>query len=71
MSLVNRTKLRKDVLDYLDTYTPVRIEAAKEFLSKLENQKIDFNALWARVMEGNQTWFKKGNMNWYSYDYWR
>ena len=59
MPIVNREKIRPDVLKLFDNIEKVQMKGVYEFLSREENRGVDFQALYSRVMEGNELFFKK------------
>ncbi|MHA1729431.1 MAG: alpha/beta hydrolase [Promethearchaeota archaeon] len=67
--LLDRTKIRRDILNILDEEVPVRLDALKEFLGKKENHLIEFRPLWNKVMDGNMRWYREGNLDWYKEDF--
>ena len=63
MSILNRTKIRPDVLKLMDELQKDQMMGISEFLQRKENQGIDFQALWKKVMYGNALFFKNKGVN--------
>ncbi len=63
MTILNRSKIRPDVLKIMDAYLGIQQQVITKFLKKEENKGVDFQALWQKVMEGNERFFKGENMN--------
>ncbi len=59
MPIMNKSKIRPDVLKIVDELQKVQIEGISEFLGLEENQGLDFQALWKKVMYGNTLFFQK------------
>jgi acetyl esterase/lipase len=53
-SRISRLAIRQLIDDLQD----LRDQAAREFFAAAENKVVDFPALWARVMDGNERWFR-------------
>ncbi|MHA1362961.1 MAG: alpha/beta hydrolase [Candidatus Freyarchaeota archaeon] len=60
MPILNRSKIRPDVLRLMDELLKEQMNGVLEFLKAEENQGVDFQSLWQKVMEGNEHFFKKG-----------
>lgn len=58
MTILDRSKVRPDVLKIMDAYLGIQQKIIPEFLKKEENEGVDFQALWQKVMEGNERFFK-------------
>jgi acetyl esterase/lipase len=59
MTIFDRSKIaRTEILRALDDLQVLRDRAASEFFADPDNQKIDFEKLWAKVTDGNQRWHK-------------
>ena len=63
MTILDRAKVRSDVLKIMDTYLGIQLQVIPKFLEKEENKGVDFEALWLKVMEGNERFFKRENMS--------
>jgi acetyl esterase/lipase len=58
--ILDRSRLsRPEIQGLIDDLQRLRDEARGEFFSAAENRGVDFPALWARVMSGNERWFHK------------
>ncbi|MHA2247319.1 MAG: alpha/beta hydrolase [Candidatus Hodarchaeales archaeon] len=62
MVILDKTKIRPDILNIMEDIGKVRVEAYKEFLKIKENQEVDFPSLWRKVMVGNASFFKGSDM---------
>jgi len=58
MPIMNRSKIRPDVLKVVDAFQKVQLEGIGEFLQRKENQGLDFQTLWKKVMYGNTIFFE-------------
>jgi len=54
MSLLNRDKMRPDVLEILDECQKILMQATTEFLKQDENKKVNFEALFMKMIEVNK-----------------
>ncbi|MHA1931383.1 MAG: alpha/beta hydrolase [Promethearchaeota archaeon] len=54
MSLLNRDKIRPDVLEILDEGQKILIQATPEFLKQEENKNVNLQALFMKVLEENK-----------------
>ena len=63
MTILNRSKIRPDVLKIMDAYLGIQQQEITKFLKKEENKGVDFQALWQKVMEGNERFLKGENMS--------
>lgn len=57
--ILNKDKLRPDVLRNEREHQRLLVEGIVEFLNKNKNSAIDFGKLWKRVMAANERFFKK------------
>ena len=57
MPILNRSKIRPDVLRLMDELLKEQMNGVLEFLKAEENQGVDFQSLWQKVMEGNEHFF--------------
>lgn len=58
MPILNKSKIRPDVLKVIEELRSSQMMSISEFLQRKENQRVDFQALWRKVMEGNALFFK-------------
>ncbi|MEM3465186.1 MAG: hypothetical protein QW566_01820, partial [Candidatus Jordarchaeales archaeon] len=58
MPVLDRSKIRADVLKLIDEYMKAQTNAIVEFLGK-EGSGVDFPRLWGKVMEGNERFFRR------------
>jgi acetyl esterase/lipase len=58
MPILNRSKIRPDVLELTDELRNNQLTGISEFLQHKENQNVDFETLWNKVMDGNALFFK-------------
>lgn len=59
MSILDGARIRRAAIRrLLDDLQDLRDQAAREYFSAPENKGVDFPALWARVMDGNERWFR-------------
>jgi monoterpene epsilon-lactone hydrolase len=58
MTILNRSMIRPDVLKLADQLQERQMKIILKFLSKKENQSINFPSLWKKVMGGNERFFK-------------
>jgi acetyl esterase/lipase len=49
---------RQAIRQLMDDLKDLRDQAAREFFAADENKGVDFAALWTRVMDGNERWFR-------------
>ncbi len=63
MTILDRSKVRPDVLKIMDAYLGIQLHVIPKFLEKEENKGVDFQALWKKVMDGNERFFKGENMS--------
>ncbi|MBA7506711.1 Acetyl esterase [subsurface metagenome] len=63
MTILDRSKVRSDVLKIMDAYLGIQLQVIPKFLEKEENKGVDFQALWKKVMDGNERFFKGENMS--------
>jgi len=56
---LNRSRIRPDVLEIMDELLECQMKGVFEFLEREENQGVDFQALWGRVIELNDLYFKE------------
>ncbi|MFX1340392.1 MAG: alpha/beta hydrolase [Promethearchaeota archaeon] len=61
MPILNRSKIRPDVLKLADQLQKRQMRLIPKFLSQKENQGINFPSLWKKVQEGNERFFKAKN----------
>jgi acetyl esterase/lipase len=54
--ILDKSKIRPDILKILDNSQKLRTDAITKFFSIKENQKFDFTILWNKVMDGNTKW---------------
>ncbi len=62
MAILNRSKIRPDVLKVVEAFQKLQIEGVTQFLDLREDQGLDFQALWKKVMHGNALFFKNKGM---------
>lgn len=59
MAILDEARIgRPEIREILELLDQLRNEARDEFLRIPQNREIDLGALWARVMEANQRWFR-------------
>jgi len=58
MPILNIAKIRPDVLELIERLRKDQMKGITEFLGSRENQGLDFQILWKRVMDGNALFFK-------------
>jgi len=56
--VLDRSRIRADVLKLIDEYMKAQTDAILEFI-KREGKGIDFPALWGKVMAGNERFFRR------------
>lgn len=56
---MNRSKIRPDVLEIMDEYMEDQTKAVFDFIGREENRGVDFRALWSKVLELNDLYFKE------------
>ena len=62
MVILDKSKIRPQILDIMEDIEKISAKATEEFLKKKENQGVDFQALWKKVMIGNVRALKGENM---------
>lgn len=65
MTVLDKSKIRLDILKIMEENQPVWEMGSAEFLKKKENQILDFDALWQKVIEGNGRWLQREDMSGY------
>jgi acetyl esterase/lipase len=65
MTILNRSKIRPDVLKIMDSYLKVRGYIVDGFLKKEGKQRAEFDALWEKLMDANDRHFKGEDMRGY------
>ncbi|MFX0062553.1 MAG: alpha/beta hydrolase [Candidatus Hermodarchaeota archaeon] len=65
MTILDKSKIRPDVLKVWEDTHPVRLQANEEFFKIKENQTVDFPALWKKLMVGNVRALKGEDMHGY------
>jgi len=65
MTVLNRSKIRPDVLKIMDSYLKVRDYIVDGFLKKEGKQRAEFDALWEKLMDANECYFKGEDMRGY------
>jgi len=63
LTIVNRSKIRPDVLKIMDTYLNVRPKFIESFYKKEGKKEFDYESLMQKVMEGNERSFKGEDMS--------
>jgi monoterpene epsilon-lactone hydrolase len=63
MPVLNKLKIRPDVLKVVDERLKHQMMSISEFFQLKENQGVDFQSLWKKVMEGNALFFKNRGVN--------
>lgn len=63
MPILNKSRIRPDVLKVVEGLQRVQLESIGEFLQKRENQGIDFQALWKKVTYGNALFFENKGLS--------
>lgn len=58
MTILDRSKIRPDVLKLADQLQERQMKIILKFLSQKENQSMNFPSLWKKVMDGNERFFK-------------
>ena len=58
MAILNKTKLRSDVLALYESRQAMILAGIGEFLQKTENQIMNFGEIWNKSLEGNEYFFK-------------
>jgi acetyl esterase/lipase len=59
MPICDRSKIRPDVLKVTDRLQKMQTSGVLEFLKAKENQGVNFQALYQRLMKGNELFFKR------------
>ncbi len=59
MSILNKSKLRPDIVKYIGSQANIQLQGITKFLKKEENQGINFSTLWKMVMKGNVLFFER------------
>lgn len=71
MPICDRSRIRPDVLKLMDAFQKEQTNGALEFLKAKENQGVDFQVLYGKLMKANELFFKKGKdqtiNDWYGY----
>lgn len=62
MPIIDRSRITQEKMDFMDRFLAERAKYPPEFLARPENQNFDFSAIWARVMQGNEEFFKAGKL---------
>lgn len=62
MPILDRSRIPQEKLDFMDRFMAGRVKYTQEFLVRPENENIDFPSIWARVMKGNEEFFKAGKL---------
>ena len=65
MTVLNRSKIRPDVLKIMESYLKVRDYIVDGFLKKEGKQRAEFDALWEKLMDANDRHFKGEDMRGY------
>jgi acetyl esterase/lipase len=63
MTILDKSKIRPDILNIMEDIEKVRKQATTEFFKIKENQGVDFKALWKKVMVGNARALKGEDMH--------
>ncbi|MFX1258373.1 MAG: alpha/beta hydrolase [Promethearchaeota archaeon] len=58
MPIMNKSKIRPDVLKIMEAFLKIRPQIIDAFYKKEGTKKFDFQSLWQKVMEGNERCFK-------------
>jgi acetyl esterase/lipase len=59
VGILDRSRIsRPEIRELIDDLQRLRDEARGEFFSSAGNPEVDFLALWARVVSGNERWFR-------------
>lgn len=59
MPILNRKKIRKDVLKIMDKLTNSQMTAIFKFLEQHKDEGIDFEPLWQRIMTANEQFLRR------------
>ncbi|MEM2134165.1 MAG: alpha/beta hydrolase [Candidatus Freyarchaeota archaeon] len=59
MPILDRSRIRPDVLKLMDELLKEQTNGVLEFLKAKENQGVNFPALWQKLMEGNERFFRR------------
>ena len=59
MPILNRSKIRPDVLKLCDEAFKEQMNGVMEFLNKEENKEFNFQTLYKKVMDANELFFKR------------
>jgi len=63
MAILDSSRIgRPEIREILELLERLRDEARDEFLQVPQNREIDLGALWARLMDANQRWFRGENV---------
>ncbi len=62
MAILNKSRIRADVLKLVEERQRAQIEGISRFLQQRENQGMDFQALWKKVMYRNRLFFQEKGM---------
>lgn len=59
MTILNRSKIRPDVLKLFDDAFKEQMNGVMEFLNKEENKEFNFQTIYSKVMDANEQFFKR------------
>lgn len=59
MTILNKAKLRPDILALSERFQHSMLQGLCEFLQKEENQNFDFPEIWGRLLDGNTYFFEQ------------
>jgi len=59
MPILNRSKIRPDVLKHYDDVFKEQMTGVMEFLNREENKEFNFQTIYKKVMDANEQFFKK------------
>jgi len=65
MTVLDKSKIRPDVLKIMESYLKVRDYIVDGFLKKEGKQRAEFDALWEKVMDANDRFFRGEDMHGY------
>ena len=65
-NLLDKTKLRPDVVQILDFSENFNIQSRAEYLKNSENQNHNFEEIDKKIVEGNSKWIKREDMEHYN-----
>jgi acetyl esterase/lipase len=63
MTILDKSKIRPQILDIMEGIEKIQAKATEEFLKKKENQGVDFRKIWKKVTMGNVRALKGENMH--------